>query len=155
MAEIKTIEDKISGVLHGDVQKNALSFAAFLRANGLSPDAYDGGEGWPIGGVVGNSIGYMLVNGAAEMPGPWTVWFNSCDFDGVGPADSETKETAWAHASPCGRCHAGWENCGGGDRVIFGKEFGRLCHSPLMFTNPDAKTLEAVEKLALMLLPNA
>ena len=47
----------------------------------------------------------MMVNGVAEMPGPWTIWFNSCDFDGGGMVEDELKETAWTHASPCGHCH--------------------------------------------------
>ena len=97
----------------------------------------------------GNSIGFMLVNGTPQMPGPWTIWFNSCDFDDNGSTDDELKETTWTHASKCGHCHAGWKDCGGGDRIIFGREFKSLCHSPLMFTDPDAKTLESIKKLLL------
>jgi hypothetical protein len=87
------------------------------------------------------------------MPGPWTIWFNSCDFDSDS-ADDEMKESVWEHASKCGQCHAGWADCGGGSRTIFGREFERLCHLPLMFTNPDGKTLENVKKLMLMLKQN-
>ena len=144
------IEDIIKKKLNGDAQKTALDFAAFLRANDLPLAGNEDGEGWAVGGTVGNSAGYMLINGAAEFPGPWTVWLNTCDYDCGGPVDDELKETAWAHASPCGRCHEGWKDCGGGDRTIFGREFERLCHSPLMFTVPDAKTLEILQKLLLM-----
>jgi len=146
-----SIEDKINAALSGDAQSNALDFVAFLRANRISFNSNgNGGEwsGWDVGGTVGNSIGYIIVNGAEEFPGPWTIWFNSCDF--FGGADDELKEAAWAHASPCGKCK-GWENCGGGARTIFGKEFDRLCHSPMIFMNPDAQTLEHAKKLLLML----
>jgi len=51
------------------------------------------------------------------------------------------KPAAWEHASPCGKCHTGWEKCGGGNR-IFLKKFERLCHSPLMFSNLDVKTID-------------
>ena len=145
-----TLEVKIKALLVGDAQMYALDFVAFLRANGISLDSEGNGEGWAVGGIVGNSIGFMLVNGAEKMPGPWTIWFNSCDF-GNGPADDELKEITWAHASVCAHCHKGWERCGGGDRMIFGREFKSLCHSPLMFTDPDAKTLENIKKLILML----
>ena len=66
-------------------------------------------------------------------------------------SNNDVKETAWAHASNCGHCHAGWKDCGGGKRTIFGREFEYLYHSPLMFTDPDAGTLEHVKKLMLML----
>ena len=145
----KSIESVIIEKLSADAQKNALDFIAFMQANGLPLGSNGDGEGWAVGGVVGDSLGFMLVNGSAQFPGPWTIWFNSCDFGG-GSADDELKEIVWAHASPCGRCHAGWKDCGGGDRVIFGREFERLCHSPLMFCNPDAKILENIKKLILM-----
>ena len=145
-----SLETVIRNKLNGDSQKNALEFAGFLCTNALAVEGNEDGEGWAVGGTVGNSIGYMLVNGATDMPDPWTFWFNSCDFDGES-ADDEVKEAAWAHASRCGHCHAGWKDCGGGDRTIFGKSFEWLCHSPLMFTDPDAKTLGCVKKLIMML----
>jgi len=145
----REIEDVIAKRLKGDAQKNALDLAAFMRANGITSEGNKKGDGWAIGGTVGNSIGYLMVNGAAEFPGPWTLWFNSCDFEG--PVDDALKEAAWAHASPCGQCHAGWKDCGCGPRTMFGREFENLCHSPLMFYNPDAETLENAKKLMLML----
>lgn len=151
MAQQKLIEEKINEVLSGDSLKNALDFIKFLRANELQLGANDDGEGWAVGGIVGDSIGYMLVNGAAQMPGPWTIWFNSCDFDGGSPADEDLKEVAWSHASNCGHCHEEWKNCGGGERRIFGRKFEHLCHSPLMFTDPDNKILDNVKKLILIL----
>jgi len=35
--------------------------------------------------------------------------------------------------------------------MIFGRGFENRCHSPLMFTNPDADTLERLKKLMLLL----
>jgi hypothetical protein len=148
------IEDAINKKLTGDAQKNALDFAGFLCANGLSYEANDDGGGWAVGGIVGDSFGYMLVNGVEEFPGPWTIWLNSCDFESSLTADDKLKEAAWAHTSICGQCHEGWKDCGGGGRTIFGKNFEKLCHSPLMFNNPDASVLENIKKLMLMLKQN-
>ena len=155
MAEQNLIEDKINSVLKGDALKNALDFTAFLRANNITPESYEGGDGWSVM-RAGESIGFILVNGADEMPGPWTVWFNSCEFgDGDGVSD-DVKETAWEHASICGHFSSGGKDCGCGDqpgfqRTIFGRVFENRCHSPLMFTDPDAKTLANVKKLMLMI----
>ena len=158
----KPIESIIAEKLTGDSQKNALNFVSFLKANGISLD-YNASEtennnsaGWngAVGGVVGNSIGYLLINGERNCPGPWTFWFNSCDFDGSETADSEFKEAIWAFASPCGRCSDNWEKCmGSGKRTILGRVFENQCHSPLMFTDPDAKTLENMERFLLYLKP--
>lgn len=145
------IELAIREKLTGDAQTNALNFLEFLRANEWQVDSGEegNGEGWAFGGVVAKSLGYLLINGAPQLPGPWTIWFNSCDF-GSETADENLKQTAWAHASECGRCHDGWKDCGSGERTIFGKRFGNLCHSPLMFTNPDAETLALIKELAQM-----
>ena len=143
------IENIINEKLNGESKQNALDYIAFLQANEISLDSNNDGEGWAVGGIVGNSIGFMLINGTENMPGPWTMWLNSCDF-GDADVDDELKEAVWSHASPCGKCHAGWKDCGGGERVIFGKKFDHLCHSPLMFTNPDSKTLESLKKIVLM-----
>ncbi|MCL2433959.1 MAG: hypothetical protein FWD16_05515 [Clostridia bacterium] len=145
---VQTPEAAIQSKLSGDAKTNALDFAVYLRANDIQLDGNEEGSGWAVGGMTGNSLGYLMINGSDEFPGPWTFWFNSCDF-GNAPVSDVMKQTAWDHASPCGRekCHAGWEKCGGGNRVMFGKEFGWLCHSPLMFNNPDAKTMEPMKQL--------
>lgn len=156
MAEQTTIEYKINQALQGDALKNALDFAAFLQAHGISFIGHDGGEGWSIM-CKDTDIGFVLVNGAAEIPGPWTVWFSSCDFNGDAPVDDEVKETAWAYANLCSHFSSGGEDCGCGSqpgftRTIFGRVFDNRCTSPLMFTNPDAKTVEHMTKLLLMLI---
>jgi len=155
------IEDIISERLTGDAQKNAIGFAAFLRANEFQLD-YNVSESekhgiWngAVGGVVGDSLGYITINGGDDGTGPWTFWFNECDFDGSSSMDEEFKNAIWAFASPCGKCHEGWEKCMGvGKRTILGKEFENQCHSPLMFCNPDAKTLEYMQKFLLCLKQN-
>ena len=155
MAESKKIEDRINEVLTGDSLSNALDFTAFLQKNNINPECHESGDGWSV--MRGNdSIGFISVNGKNEMPGPWTVWFNSCDFDENGPVDNIVKETAWEHASVCGNFSSGGKVCGCGDqpgftRTIFGRVFENRCHSPLMFTDPDAAKLESVKKLILMI----
>ena len=155
MADLTIIENKIGDVLTGETQRGALDFVAFLRANDISPECHESGDGWSVM-YAGESIGFILVNGAQEMPGPWTVWFNSCEFGEDCAADDAVKQTAWEHASICGHFETGGKVCGCGDqpgftRTIFGKVFENRCHSPLMFTNPDTGTLVSVEKLMLML----
>jgi len=154
------LEERIKKILIGEAQKNALDFATFLRENDIwtefNKDEYNNPSIWSgaVGGTVGNSIGYLLINGDANCPGPWTFWFNSCDFEGSDSADDEFKNAIWSFVSPCGRCNENWEKCmGSGKRTILGKEFENQCHSPLMFCNPDTKTLENMKKFLLYLKP--
>ena len=156
------IEGVINNILSGDTQKNALDFFSFLCKNDISLN-YNASEteknnqtGWngAVGGIVGNSIGYLLINGDENIPGPWTFWFNSCDFEGSDSTDDEFKNAIWAYASPCAKCNDNWEKCrGSGKRTILGKEFENQCHSPLMFCNPDTKILEHIKKFLLYLKP--
>ena len=160
MADLTIIEEKIKSVLDGGAQVNALDFSAFLRSNGIMPKCYEaGGDGWSVM-YKEDSIGFILVNGAEQMPGPWTVWFNTCEFGDGDGVEAEVKEAAWEHASVCANFTSGGKDCGCGDqpgfhREIFGREYENRCHSPLMFTDPDAKTLESVKKLMLLIKRNA
>jgi hypothetical protein len=142
------LEDVMRDVLHGDALSNALDFAAFLRTNGISIIPHNYGEGWAIGGEVESSTGYLLLGSEDQLHGPWTFWFNSRDFEDT--ADETLKETAWANANLCSKCHDGWGECRGGEKVIFGKQYDNLCHSPLMFKDPDTKTLENMKKLLFL-----
>jgi len=153
------VEDRIKNKIKGDSLGSALDFVAFLRENDISLDynaSESGHGGWngAVGGVIGNSIGYVTFNGDVGGVGPWTFWLNSCDFDGSDTADDDFKNVIWAFASPCGKCNENWVKCMGiGKRTILGKEFENQCHSPLMFINPDSKTLESIKKFLLYLKP--
>jgi len=154
-----TIEDRIRNKIKGDSLENALNFVAFLRENEIwldynaSESGYGGWNG-AVGGIVGNSIGYVTFNGDIGGVGPWTFWLNSCDFEGSDSADDEFRNAIWSFASPCGKCNENWEKCmGSGKKTILGKEFKNQCHSPLMFTNPNVKTLESIKKFLMYLRP--
>lgn len=148
-------EDIISLISKADTQENARDFVAFLRGNAFpltyNPDEYEEDE-WSgaIGGVVGDSIGYMSVRPGARSPHTWTIWLNEYGFDAGGLAeDEELKAFVWENVNLCTRCHSDWENCGGGEAVVFGRTFERLCHSPMVFNVPDAQKLGMLKKLLL------
>lgn len=149
-----SVEDIMRLALPEDAVKPALDFAAFLRDAGFQMDynPREYGEGkWSgaLGGTIGDSIGYMYVGVNPDMP-PWTIWLNTVAFvPDNSPQDEDLKALVWEHVSGCTRCHPDWANCGGGERVVLGRRFERLCHSPLAFCAPDAPTLERLQKLLL------
>ena len=155
------IEEAINDILRDDALNNALDFAAFLRTNDFLPVWHDSGDGWSIM-RADEGIGFIVVNRVEKWgikPRSWTVFFNSCDFDGDAPANDDLKEIAWTHLNICGHYLSGGKRCGCGNQpgrrdTIFGKECEHLCHSPLAFTNPDAQTVEHMKKLMLLLKKN-
>ena len=161
MADRILLENVMNHVLSGDTLKNALDFVAFLRANEFlldyNPDESDKNNEnienkWTgaIGGVVGDSIGYLYVNSGADFPDPWNIWLNEYNFDDAGSAaDNELKEFVWGKVNHCAKCNPNWENCGGGERTVFGKKFERLCHSPMYIYMPDTRNLDMLKRLML------
>ena len=158
MYDPKILEERIKNVLNGEAQKNALDFAAFLQSNNFECELNEDEttkynlSGWngAIGGVVGNSIGYMYFDGNS-IENHWCIFLNSYDFGEINTLSDETKETIWSCLNKCGKCNDNWENCRGGNKTILGKEFDDLCHSPLMFKNSDAETLVNVKNMLLLL----
>ena len=138
-----TLEEKIKTFLSGETQKNALDFAAFLKANEIPPKLH-------VITIVGDGGDFPHIR-------PWTIFFNVCDFDTEeGSANDDLAEFAWRHAHICDHFITDGKRCGcgrqpGSKKIIFGKEFENICHCPMQFIDPDAKTLQNMKKLLLML----
>jgi len=139
------IEDTMNSVLSGDTLTNALSFAAFLSENDMAA----GGEHGAVS-YKSEVVCYMHIDGAEQMPGPWTIWPEgdySSERENVLLGEG-LKEIAWKNVNFCGDCGAG---CSPGNRkAIFGKEFDNVCGAVMAFTDPCAETLECVKKLLEM-----
>lgn len=143
------IEDAIIEFLDGELQENALNFAAYLNENELSPIQlpYKMDNGKTIGVKIphnGHYLGWMLV----KENGEWLFQiFNFLDFGHFNDEDEEFTKAVHDHVSICGApCH---DECWRAKDVkIFGKEFKSVCsqHS-LDFVNPEGKTIEHIKKL--------
>jgi hypothetical protein len=145
---IKIIEDVINDVLKEDIQKNALELISHLRVGQesvkFSIDQHDEKDtsGWNV-----KNLGFIIINGSNEFPGPWTMWIG---VDNIGeslkiPVEEHIKEFAWSHVSPCGNC--GGKCSPGTNTKIFGKDFVNVCQNNLIFINPDAKTVDYMRRI--------
>ena len=154
----RRIEEFIGDVLEGGAQERALEFIAFLRANEIPVGESDGY--WNVK-LDGKTVCFILINGSADKPGPWTIWSDQEKGTWVTwaedevPAASENlsaaedvKMTAWANVNFCENC--GGECSPGKQKTILGKTFDGVCSSALAFTNPDAEMLNCAKKMVEM-----
>ena len=142
-------EAQINAALTGDAQKNALDFAAFLRANDMSLEKIDVPGGWNVYIKGINSAFVQIFSDRNEF----NVVLHISTYNGESPADDELKAFAWVHIVLCPQGCGGPAFCGESQnrRTIFGKEYESTCQSPLAFLAPDAHDLKKVQKLMLML----
>ena len=97
MTEQITFEDSINNELTGDVQKNALNFADFLRANDVAPEWNDKHDGWNIA-YKGKIIVFTKVIGDENV---FAIIFNAFNFNGENQVDDELKKFVWTHLVTC------------------------------------------------------
>ena len=147
--QMRKIEDIIKGVLKGHMQKNALDLIAHIRASEedgiFSISAYDETNTSEWSGFNITDLGYIIVNGSGDFPGPWTMWIGADNLGEHSQAGEHIKEFAWAHVSPCGSCGG---KCSPGTRTrIFGRDFENVCQNNLIFINPDADAVVCIKKI--------
>jgi len=144
----KKVEELISEKLTGDTQKNALDFITHVRTyDDVFTISMCGDEESMWNGCEVSNLGYIVVNGSDDFPGPWTMWFG---VDNIGeyaetPIDECIKEFAWTHVSPCGNCGKGCTPAT--STKVFGKDFENTCQSNLLLVNPNADAVECMKKL--------
>jgi hypothetical protein len=148
----KRIEDAINDILKHEAQENAQGFIAFLSANEMSFDEIE--NFWFGIKYKDNYVCFIKIENSDDELGNWTIWsaddYNSKDMD---YADEHIKEFGWANICFCGSC--GGACAPGRSATIFGKHFDNVCQSAMIFVNPDAKTLENMKQLILLLKSSA
>lgn len=145
----KSIEEVIGEELSLDDRRVALDFVAFLRETGVDfvrDQGYWRDKVYFLVQYHHDCVCFIAVNDPDEPENRWTVW-----SDDMSPAylandaiESELKGIAWEHVDLCGNCGS----CGGGrNKLIFGKEFERVCVCTFRFDNPGINDLPFLKKM--------
>ena len=138
------IEDVIGDVLTGGTLKNALNFIAYLRENKINPQ-WSATNVWKISYKT-FSVCFIRLYGAADYhslkPNSWHIIPFIGEYEDSSLSD-ELKEIVWANKHTCSSCG----KCALPINKVFGKEYDYACEKSILFTNPDAKTIECVKKL--------
>lgn len=145
---IMQIEDYINKFLTDEAKTIALDFVSFLRENDI--EFYkDNGTCWESKIYYhlkfnGEFVGFIAVKDPDEPENLWTVWSDNCKAFENGNIDDKIKETAYKHIDFCGKCGS----CGGGrKKIIFGKEFNKVCGCTFRTDNPSKEDLPFLKKI--------
>lgn len=146
-SDSKTIEDCINDNLTDEAKSIALDFVSFLRENDI--EFYkDNGTSWKDKIYYhlkfnGKFVGFIALKNPDEPENMWTVWSDDCKAFEYGNIDDKIKETAYKHIDFCGKCGS----CGGGrKKIIFGKEFNKVCGCTFRTDNPNKEDLPFLKK---------
>jgi hypothetical protein len=152
----QNITKHILEVFEEDAQRDILDFMEFLDSCGLSFErgtGYWNDKFYLLAKYQGEVVYYILLNGSEDNGEPkgLTIWSGEDAINSLAKLqpDEETKETLWKHIDVCQNC-GGCGSPGGTTKTIFGKEFDKVCITPMRFDNPNAKTLECLKKLATL-----
>ena len=143
------ITDYIRAELSPDEQKIALNFADYMESQGLKFEKDEGYWKDKIYYIIkfhDKCVCFIAIKDPDEPDNNWTVW--SDDMASISlsdyPIEVGLREVAWSHVDGCGNCGS----CSGGKpKVIFGKEFGKVCGCTFRIDNPNADDLRFMKKM--------
>lgn len=132
------IEDEINELLDGDLKETALGFAAYLRANQMTPRQWFGPSYWRVP-HEDYYLCCIIVN-----KDQWRIFFFRGDYSGE--FEEGFIKTVQDNVRPCVSCV---DDCPKGkDLTVFGKEFANTCFQfPVQYVNPNGSTMEYIKEL--------
>lgn len=145
----RKIEYYISVELSLDDQKIALDFVDYLKNNEMEFVKDNGFWKDKIYYIIKYNtkcVCFIAIKDPDEKDNNWTVW--SDDMVSISmkdyPIEKGLKEMAWKHIDGC--CNCG--SCGGGrHKVIFGKEFDKVCGCTFRIDNPNSEDLQFMKMM--------
>jgi len=145
--------DYIKENLTGTAQQNALGFIQHLTSLGMTAEG-SANDGRFV--YKDKIVCYMYFGSSKNNPGypePWTVWMqNQFEAEPEGfPVNDQIKGITWANVHNCDDNCPYINNGCSSKRIIFGREFDKLCQTPIGFTDPNAEAVECMKKLMEMM----
>lgn len=136
------IETYIEENLSGEMRETALDFVEFLRANKFTfyKDNCDCWKNKIYYWVKYNDecVCFIAIKYPDEPDNLWTVWSDECIAYEDTTVSDEIKNVGWRYVDVCGNCGS----CGGGkEKIIFGKNFPRVCGCTFRVDNATQEDL--------------
>lgn len=145
------IQDYICEQLSLEEQRIALDFANYLEKENvvfIKDNGYWKGKIYYVVNYKNENVCFIAIKDPEEPENHWTVWSDDMGSEWLEETLIEDmKELAWKHVDLCGNCGS----CGGGKRkIIFGKEFNRVCGCTFRVDNPDLEDLKFLKWMVQM-----
>ena len=151
----QNMEYVIKEALTGEIKKNALEFAAFIKENEISCVRDTTTDYWAdkiyfVCNYKDQSVCYISINEYED-----NSWYITGDDSGDAwyenaILDERIKEVAWQNIDIC-KDYNSCRSCGNPEKMsrktIFGKAFDNVCPVTIKFTNPDAAAVECMKKV--------
>ena len=143
------IEDYIIKELVLNDRSIAMDFVKYLRTKDLyfvKDNGYWRDKIYYLIKYNGECVCFIAIKDPEEKDNRWTVW--SADMDSKclleNQVEEELKKVAFSHVDTCGNCGS----CGGGKhKIIFGREFSKVCGCTFRIDNPNEKDLLFMKKM--------
>ena len=124
----KDIEIHIAENLSGEAKQTAMDFVGYLKTRGLTfyRDSCDCWKDKIYYWVKQNEecVCFIAIKDPDEPYNLWTIWSDDSSAYEDASISNGIKNVGWRHIDHCGNCGS----CGGGrEKVIFGKNFPRVC----------------------------
>lgn len=145
----RTLEDYVISELSMEDQRIALNFISYLRNSGMEfvkDKGYWKDKIYYLIKYQEKCVCFIAIKDPDEKENRWTVWSDDIHSDWLGEKqlEEDMKAIAWSHVDTCENCGS----CGGGKpKVIFGKEFSRVCGCTFRIDNPSAGDLLFMKKM--------
>lgn len=138
----KQIETYIAEHLNGEMKHTALAFVDHLQANNLVfyKDTCDCWKDKIYYWIKRNAdcVCFIAIGDPDEPDNSWTVWSeDSSVYENADVCDA-VRNVGWKYVGHCGNCGS----CRGGkEKIIFGKQFSRVCGCTFRVDNAVQKDL--------------
>lgn len=144
----KQIEDSIREHLFEEAQTTALEFVGFLRRKNIK-FYKDNGSCWKDKIYYWlqfneECIAFIAIKDPDEPENDWTIWSDDSRAYEDSSAEEAIKNIAWKYVNHCSNCGS----CDGGKhKIVFGKNFDRVCGCTFRIDNPTTSDLPFLKKM--------
>ena len=143
----KQIENYVEENLTGEARQTALEFIDYLRTNEyefIKDNGYWKDKIYYLIKFRDECVCFVAIKDPDEPENLWTIWSDDSRAYEDDSVEEDIKSIAWQYIDYCVNCGS----CGGGKhKIVFGKNFEKVCRCTFRVNNPKANDLSFLKKI--------